>query len=280
MKKQIQKQILLATLVVASLSLTTVYSQEEGADPYVAAKKDGAPTVAAPPSEDQSPYEPVNISICYEEFSVPLAMAATFQRAKLADQALYAKLTESSDKTEVKQESFVVLRTKSGQKAESRGIAEAIYPIDYAPARISNAYIEPNEYDGVKHDGVKRGIQTPIVVPFNSSAMTVPVAPTAFETRNTGFSLDVEPVISSSLDLVDLILLPEHVTLAGQTKSGQGLSETEMPAFEVQRNMTSMTVRIDSPFLIGTMNRPPVSKVDLDSANRVWFAFVTASIAK
>ena len=275
MKKQIQKQILLATLVVASLSLTTVYSQEKGADPYVAAKKDGAPTVAATPSEDQSPDKPVNISICYEEFSVPLAMAATFQRAKLADQALYAKLTESSDKTEVKQESFVVLRTKSGQKAESRGIAEANFPIDYAPVRISNAYIEPEE-----HDGVKRGIQTPIVVPFNSTAMTTPPSPMSTEIRNTGFMLDIEPVISSSLDLVDLRILPEHVTLAGQTKWGQGISEIEMPAFEVQRNMTSMTVRIDSPFLIGTMNRPPVSKVDLDSANRVWFAFVTASIAK
>jgi hypothetical protein len=34
------------------------------------------------------------------------------------------------------------------------------------------------------------------------------------------------------------------------------------------------------PFLLGTMNRPPVSKVDADSDNRIWFAFVTVYSVK
>ncbi|MFN4873601.1 MAG: hypothetical protein ACK4V4_05235 [Sphingobacteriales bacterium] len=268
---KIQTQTLLATLVVASLSLTTVYSQDKAADPYVAAKKDGTPTVAAIPPEDQSPNKPVNISICYEEFSVPLAMAATFQRAKLADQALYAKLTESSDKTEVKQESFVVTRTRSGQKAFSEGIAEMIYPSDYNPAQISTAVVE---------EDVETEKKAAPVVPDHATGLIAPAFPTNFETRNTGLTFEIEAYIRDDGNLIDLRLMPRHTTLAGETKSGQGVSEVVMPVFEKQSIDTAVTLRIDSPFLIGTMNRPPVSKVDSDSANRVWFAFVTASITK
>jgi hypothetical protein len=53
-----------------------------------------------------------------------------------------------------------------------------------------------------------------------------------------------------------------------------------MPDFDTQRIHTSSTLRLDQPFLLGTISRPPVSKVDPDSSNRVWYAFVTGTLAK
>ncbi len=79
---------------------------------------------------------------------------------------------------------------------------------------------------------------------------------------------------------MDLRLFPEHVTLVGQSTAGQEFSTTEMPIFECQRISTTAKVKIGEPHLLGTLSRPPGSEQEEDSANRVWFGFVTAKIAK
>jgi hypothetical protein len=66
----------------------------------------------------------------------------------------------------------------------------------------------------------------------------------------------------------------------GVSEHGTGLSKTTFPEFEVQKLIGSATVTPGQPFLLGTINRPPVSKVDADSANRIWFAFVTVDSVK
>jgi hypothetical protein len=260
-------QTLLAALMAASLNLTIVNAQDKGADPYVAPEKAGQPV-----ANKEAPPVPINISICYEDFSVPLALAASLQRTHLDDAALYAKLTESLGKTEVKQETFVVLRARSGQRATAEGIAEMIYPTEYETARMSKAV-------GNEQKKGEGNNATPAMTP-EAPGLVAPALPRNFETRNTGFTLEIEPNLSNDDKIVDLRFIPEHATLVGRSKWGQGISEAEMPEFENQRTNTSCTLRLGLPFLIGTMNRPPVSKVDPDSANRVWFAFVTATLAK
>ena len=77
---------------------------------------------------------------------------------------------------------------------------------------------------------------------------------------------------------MDLRLSPALVTLVDRTKWGQGVSETEMPVFESQQMNLAVTLLSGQPLLLGTPSQPPASKVDADSANRVWFSFVTADV--
>jgi hypothetical protein len=264
-------QTLLAALMAASLNLTIAYAQNK--DPYVAPKNAEPPVAATSSAENEASPGPVNLSICYEDFSVPLEMAAALQRTQLDDAALYAKLTASLGKNEVKQETFVVLRARSGQKAMAEGIAEMIYPTEYEAAKIPNAAGEE------KKKGEEAKKADPVVI-AKATGLATPALPTAFETKNTGFTIEIEPMLSEDRKFVDLRFVPEHVTLVGHSKWGQGISEAEMPEFECQRINTSATLRVGIPFLIGTMNCPPISKVDPDSSNRVWFAFITATLAK
>jgi len=209
-------------------------------DPFV--RK--AATKAAPTNST-----PKYASICYEAFSLDLADAAALYRQKLGDGKLYAELTARVAKGKAKQESFAVVRTKSGQRANLESISEFTYPTEFAPP-VSGTPKSP----------------------------TTPIGPCAFETRNVGFSLDVEATISDGDDFVDLRLSPQTVTLADRISWGQGASQTELPLFETQRVTTSLTLISGQPQLACTPSRPPVSKADADSANRVWFSFVTVDI--
>ncbi len=251
------------TLLIASLLIANLHAQEKPADPYrgtPAAVKTPAENSEAESEPEES--EPVNISICYEAFSLPLAMAADLQRQNLSDPALYTKLISELGKESVRQEILQIVRGRSGERAASESISEHVYPVEYGPAKIDN-----NE------DAAKP----------NSEPATVGVGvyATTYETRNIGTTLEVEPIMGDDRRIVDLRLLPQLVTLAGysnwETPSSPGV---KMPDFEKQAVDTAVTVMVDKPFLLGTSSRPPSSKVDSDSANRIWFAFVTVTLAK
>jgi Bacterial type II and III secretion system protein len=255
------------SLLVTSLLIASLHAQENQADPYR--------TPAPASGSAQTPDQPPNMSVCYEAFSLPLTMAATLQREQLADSALYAKLLAALGKESVKQETLLILRAKSGQKATTENISEQIYPTDFEPAQTPNSVsgsVTSNETAGSKPESATQlkpvdGIRTP-------------ATPKAFETRNAGTTLEVEPTCSEDFSNVDLRLVPEHVTMVGRSDWGQEFSTTQMPEFESQRINTAASVKMGQPFLLGTINRPPASKADPDSANRVWFAFVTVTLAK
>ncbi len=244
------------TLLITAFALSFANAQEKAADPYKAGDTQAE-------EASQSRCYP-NISVCYEDFSLPLAMAAALQQEQLTDAELYAKvraaLGTDAGKDIVRQETFVVLRSKSGQKASVEHITETIYPTEYVPAEI-----------------FERGAVTP--APPKPSSVRVPAIPTAFETRNVGFTLEIEPTLTDGGE-IELRFVPEHVTLVGQSTAGQDLSKTEMPIFEVQRVNTAARLKIDVPFMIGTMNLPANSKQDPDSSKRVWFAFLRATLSK
>ncbi|GAA5130848.1 hypothetical protein JIN84_05255 [Luteolibacter yonseiensis] len=188
---------------------------------------------------------PTNISICWETFSLPMATAAQLQREQLPDFELYARLVSAVEKQTARQEAFTLLRAKSGQKAVSESISEDIYPTEYEP-------------------------------PVDSD----PATPVAFETRNAGMTLEIEPILGKEDKILDLRLAPEVVTQVRRSAWGQGTATTQMPVFETQRTNTTAILRMDQPYLVSTINRPPNSEADPDAANRVWFAFVTATLAK
>jgi general secretion pathway protein D len=92
---------------------------------------------------------------------------------------------------------------RSGQKAKIEVIREFIYPTEYEPPEI------PNSIGGQGQAGGIGG---------GSSVGNIPVTPstpTAFETRNTGVTLEIEPTIGENDFMIDLRFVPEIVEFEG-----------------------------------------------------------------
>ncbi len=257
------------TLLITTIAIASLNAQTAPADPFVKNNKEAKAFETAE--------EPKNISICYEDFSLPLAQAAALRRERLTDAEFYAKILAAVGKDDVRQETFSIVRARSGNKSNVENLTEIIYPTEYEPAKLSNAVtagITATNKDGIE---IPAG---PLPVPGPVAIARTPATPTAFETRNTGFTMELEPTLSEDSNSVDLRIVPEHVTLVGKSTAGQEFSTTEMPIFETQRLNMAATLTLNEPCLLGTPSLPPGSKQDPDSAKRVWFAFVTATLPK
>lgn len=271
-------------LAAGLLVLSRLPAQEPGTtprqDPY-AADTPGDVGGVSPASQAAR-----NLTVRVEDFSLDLATAAELQRDDLGDEELYRRVIAMVGKKEARQESMTVIRARSGNKALGESILETIYPTEYEPAELPNTV-------GVSISPPKPAAETPVpdsvpetdkldqaVKASQLGDLRTPPTATAFEVRNTGRTVEVEPTASADWEIIDLRISAEQVVLVGTSQHGQGLSLIEMPEFETQRILTAATVIPGKPFLLGTANRPPNSKLDADAANRIWFAFVTASYAK
>jgi hypothetical protein len=268
-------QLMKSRLVLLALSVTAVqFAIAQEVDPYTS----GADRKAKPGIEAKQE-RPVNVEVRYETFSLPLSEAAALSREVLPDSKLYERLLKMISEGKARQERFTMIRTISGHRGVSEAISETIYPTEYdAPGLPDTVGIQMSP---------PRGKDTPASVPDldklnrapraeDLDSVRTPATPTAFETRNLGHTLEVEPNLGADRKTLDLRIAPESVLLAGQSTHGQGLSTAAMPEFETQRLMVAVNVAAGVPHLIGTVNRPPHSTVDPNSANTTWFAFVTA----
>ena len=149
-------------------------------------------------------------------------------------------------------------------------------PTEFEEPQLSDAVT--TGVPGTDKDG-KATPAGPLPVPGPVAIARTPATPTAFETRNLGFTFEMEPTFSDHQH-IDLRTVVEHVDFAGRSAWGQEFSTIEMPNFEAHRLNIAVMLKVGEPFLLGTINRPPVSTLDPDSANRVWFAFITAKLAK
>jgi hypothetical protein len=238
------------------------------------------PYVIAPPASnvDGAPVGHRNISVCCETFSVPIALAAKLHRERKTDAELYALLGTANEKEGIRQESFEMVRLMSGNKALHESFVEEIFPTEFerpALPRPAGTAVPPSKPAAAPVPSTNLSKATPPSA--GAGILPSPATPSSFNTRNVGSTFEVEATMGESPadPFVDLRLSPEFVTLTGRDAWGQGISQAEMPVFESQRINTAMTMRKNQPTLIGTVSRPPVSHVDPDSANRIWFAFVT-----
>ena len=124
-----------------------------------------------------------------------------------------------------------MIRNRSGRKATCESIQEEIYPTEFESAQISNAVGEEEE----KGEGEAKNAAP--AVTSKATGLSTPATPDAFETRNTGFTLEIEPTLSADHKIVDLRLMPEHVIYAGRAKWEQCVSDAETPEFESQTSI-------------------------------------------
>jgi len=157
--------------------------------------------------------------------------------------------------------------TKSGQRAVVEVIEEFRYPTEFQPPQIPQTV------------GATGGV---LNVGASSSTFPVtPTTPTAFETRNTGVTLEVEPAIGPDNFTIDLNLVPQVVEFEGFINYGSpiqttntnpitGISTTNVitpnvinqPIFSTRKVTTSVSVFDGSTVVLGGLIREDVQKVE------------------
>ena len=275
MKTHITKSIVaaLALAYVANLHAQTpaasgVPAAPAARDPFAAGKAAAPSPVLGSQAEST---ESMNISLAYEAFSLPIAKAGELQRKGLSDVDLYKELVTTG-----KLERMLVLRGKPGQRALLENVTEYRYATEFEPANAG----DEGEHPQAANAGTKKGEPAVPAKMAMGHSPAIPVTPTAFEMRNVGDSMEVEPTLSPDAKIVDLNVSITHTALVGRDKWGQGISEVEQPQFETQKANTSASLTIGSPFLIGTLNPAFGNGVTQRAEQNVWFCFITATTTR
>ncbi len=165
---------------------------------------------------------------------------------------------------------------RSGQKATIEVIREFIYPTEYDPPQLPTTV-------GAQGGGVVGGGFNPLnpfaAAPAQAFPVT-PATPTAFETKNTGVTLEIEPTIGENDFVIDLRFLPEIVEFEGFVNYGSPIqapstdalgnavnsviteNRIEMPIFSKRSVNTSLTIYDGYTVAVGGLMREDVQNVE------------------
>ncbi len=160
---------------------------------------------------------------------------------------------------------------KSGQKATIEIIREFIYPTEYEPPELPNS--TGSSFGGGLLSGFGGG-------GGGGSFPVTPATPTAFTTRNTGVTLEIEPTIGENDFVIDLRFVPEIVEFEGFINYGSPIQSSstdalgnpvvnvitenriEMPVFSARRVNTALTIYDGYTVAVGGLMREDVQNVE------------------
>jgi len=156
--------------------------------------------------------------------------------------------------------------TKSGQRAIIEVIREFRYPKTYTPPQVPQIGSTTTNLNAV----------VPVVV--------TPTTPQDWETRNTGVTLEVEPVVGEDATTIDLNLVPQVVEFEGFINYGSPINAVgvntiggaittsvpviltqnviNQPVFSTRKVTTSVSVYDGQTVVLGGLMREDVQKVE------------------
>jgi len=155
---------------------------------------------------------------------------------------------------------------RSGNRAKIEVIREFIYPTEYDPPEIPTNFGSTGSLLG---GGASSG-----------AFPVTPATPTAFETRNTGVTLEVDPVLGADEFTIDLNLAPEVVEFDGFINYGSPISTTatdllgnpttvvitpniiNMPIFNTRKVTTQVTIWDNQTVALGGLIREDIQDVE------------------
>ena len=155
---------------------------------------------------------------------------------------------------------------KPGQKATIQIIREFIYATEYEPPQLPQQ--NNNGGGGVLGGGGGGNV-----------GIATPATPSAWETRNTGVTLEIEPNISTNNYVIDLRFVPEIVEFEGFINYGSPIkapstdvfgnpttvvitdNRIEMPVFSTRRVNTSLSIYDGYTVAVGGLIREDVQNV-------------------
>lgn len=181
--------------------------------------------------------------VVLEIYAMDKADAQSVLDAERGSAARYRRVLDLNRAGKARLQTLSALTTKSGQRAIVEGIDEVRYPTEFNPPELKNAI----------------------------------AAPTAWETRNTGDSFELEPVIGPDGRTCDLNLVPQIVTLMG-FKDVAGMADDSLisqPIFHTQKVTTSLMTQEGEITYFGTMTPPtPQGMANGEAASEIWLAFM------
>ena len=154
---------------------------------------------------------------------------------------------------------------KNGQKATIEIIREFIYATEYEPPELP----QNNNNGGNVFGGGGGG----------GAGIATPATPSAWETRNTGVTLEIEPNIANNNYVIDLRFVPEIVEFEGFINYGSPIlspttdvfgnptttviteNRIEMPVFSTRRVNTSLSIYDGYTVAVGGLIREDVQNV-------------------
>ena len=170
--------------------------------------------------------------------------------------------------------------TRSGQIAKIEIIREFIYPTEFDPPEIPQEFANVGGGDGgggiaglanLAGGGGGGGVQ---------SFPVTPTTPTAFETRNVGVTLEVDPTVGPDGFTINLRVAPEVVEFEGFINYGSPITtggtdangnptqivltenKIEQPIFATRKVSTSVTIWDGQTVAIGGLIREDVQSVE------------------
>ena len=161
------------------------------------------------------------------------------------------------------------ITARSGQKATIEVIREFIYPTEYEPPELPDQSVTTTGGFGTGFGGGGGG-----------GGIATPATPTAFETKNLGVTLEIEPTIGENDFVIDLRFLPEIVEFEGFINYGSPIispgstvfgtavstviteNRIEMPVFSKRSVKTSLTIYDGYTVAVGGLMREDVQTVE------------------
>jgi general secretion pathway protein D len=151
---------------------------------------------------------------------------------------------------------------RSGQPAKIEVVREFMYPTEYEPPEVPQSVGSPQATPGGILPDTGGGVFIPVT----------PATPTAFETRNTGVTLDIQPTIDERTGAIDLEFKPEIVEFEGFINYGSPIygaddsvlteNRIEMPVFSTRKVSSMLTVYDGYTFAVGGLMREDVQNVE------------------
>ncbi len=151
--------------------------------------------------------------------------------------------------------------TKSGQRAVIEIVREFRYPTQFQPPQI------PQTVGAVRTES--SGVVGNLIPLGSTSTVPVtPTTPTAFETRNTGVTLEVEPVVGPDGVTIDLNLVPQVVEFEGFINYGSPILSPSSTFLDTVASVIRTTPQnVITPNVI---NQPIFSTRKVTTSVSVW----------
>jgi len=167
--------------------------------------------------------------------------------------------------------------TRSGQQSSIQIIREFIYPTEYEPPELPNNVGSGGGVLLIGPGGVIGGSGG------GGSFPVTPATPTAFEMREVGVTLEVEPVVDAERKFIELTLNPVLTEFDGFVNYGSPINSTQqvgvgglggqaaveitrnailMPVFSVNRANTALTIADGATIVIGGLLQEKIIKVE------------------
>lgn len=211
------------------------------------------------------PEERLMVRVQVEFIGLPHETLTKLMRGALAnsDVALHARLRELTKKKEAKILETSIITLADGTRGVVESIMEYIYPTEYDPGGLGSAALLGELGDGV---------------------FPIPLRPaiwTAFETRNTGVTLEVDANVRPDREVIELRLAPEIVDLLRlkewqEFKDEWGDASVRFPIFESLRTRNAMSLAPGKFSMVGFLS-PRKDEGGSDSDQKI-LLFVKADL--